>query len=78
MKKSNKEPGQMIYGVIKVGSKGQVAIPVDLRKALSIEEGSQLVVFRRRDNKGLVMLKIDEFEKMFEPNFLLPRDYPDI
>lgn len=78
MKKTGHGAGQTIYGVIKVGSKGQVAIPMDLRKALSIDEGSQLVVFRRPDNKGLVMLKIDEFEKMFEPNFLLPRDYPDI
>jgi len=62
----SKSEKQIIFGVVKVGSKGQIAIPIDLRKYLDINEGDQLVVARRRDNKGITLIKMGEMEKLME------------
>ena len=35
----------MTMQLVSVSSKGQIAIPVSYRKALSIKEGSQLVIY---------------------------------
>lgn len=40
----------MTMQLVSVSSKGQIAIPVSYRKALSIREGSQLVIFSDGEN----------------------------
>ncbi len=52
------------FGQITVTDKGQVAIPIELRKELDIKKGDKLVVIKRDDQKGLNLLKvaaIDDF-----------------
>ena len=40
----------MTMQLVTVSSKGQIAIPVSYRKALSIKEGSQLVIYSDGEN----------------------------
>ncbi len=70
MSKSGREVGQcakaerIVYGVVTVSSKGQISIPADLRRDLGIREGDQLLVLRRKDNSGLVLIKLDKMDKL--------------
>ena len=55
---------RVVYGVVTVSSKGQISIPSDLRRDLDIKEGDQLLVLRRKDDAGLVLLKIDYVDNL--------------
>nr|QNO43698.1 hypothetical protein CIGHHIFM_00001 [Methanosarcinales archaeon ANME-2c ERB4]QNO43902.1 hypothetical protein NANOEKIO_00001 [Methanosarcinales archaeon ANME-2c ERB4]QNO44455.1 hypothetical protein ELEJOALA_00001 [Methanosarcinales archaeon ANME-2c ERB4]QNO45187.1 hypothetical protein KDMJNAGO_00001 [Methanosarcinales archaeon ANME-2c ERB4] len=50
--------GRIVYGVATVSEKGQIAIPVDLRKDLEIASGEKLMVLRRRDDAGISLIKL--------------------
>lgn len=54
------------YGMITVTDKGQIAIPMELRKELGIARGDKLLVVKRQDKKGLNLLKTDTIENMLE------------
>lgn len=45
----------MVMQVLTVSSKGQIAIPVEIRKRLSIESGTRLVAYASGD---VIMLKV--------------------
>lgn len=45
--------------MVTVTDKGQIAIPIELRKVLKIERGSKLVIIKREDNKGFNLLKVE-------------------
>ncbi len=55
---------RIVYGVATVTSKGQISIPADLRADLDIKEGDQLLVLRRRDDSGLVLIKLDKMDEL--------------
>jgi len=55
--------------VLTVSSKGQVSIPIGIRKRLSIDSGDKLVAYTSGDVIMLKMIKLpsaDEFEKAME------------
>jgi len=54
---------RIVYGVVTVSSKGQISIPVAAREDLNIKEGDQLLVLRRRDDAGLVLIKLDAMDE---------------
>jgi len=54
---------KIFYGSIKVTDKGQIAIPIDIRRELDIEAGNKLFVIKRKDGKGINLIKEDELEK---------------
>lgn len=58
MKISNQE-GKYIFGVVKVGDKGQIVIPKDARKQYDIHPGDTLMLLG--DNNGVAMLKTEHF-----------------
>jgi AbrB family looped-hinge helix DNA binding protein len=58
-------PGKM-YGAATVGERGQLAIPADARKDLSINPGDKMVVFGNRLNGAVVLIKADIFENFAE------------
>ena len=55
---------RIVYGVVTVTSKGQISIPADLRHDLGIREGDQLLVLRRGDDAGLVLIKIEKMDEL--------------
>ncbi|MDR1432550.1 MAG: AbrB/MazE/SpoVT family DNA-binding domain-containing protein [Propionibacteriaceae bacterium] len=54
-------PGKM-YGAATVGERGQLAIPADARRELSINPGDKMVVFGNRLNGAVILIKADIFE----------------
>ena len=62
---------RIVYGVVTVSEKGQIAIPVDARRYLNIKAGDKLIVLKRKDEAGLTLIKLD---KMDELMFLVQED----
>ena len=52
--------GKFIFGVSKVGEKGQVVIPKDARKTFGINPGDSLLIVGDV-KKGIALIKVDEF-----------------
>ena len=52
--------GKYIFGVVKVGDKGQIVIPRDARKLYDIKPGDALILLG--DQKGMVLIKTDIFQ----------------
>ena len=55
------EDGKYIFGVVKVGEKGQIVIPKDARKVYGIEPGDALMMLG--DQKGMALLKTEVFQQ---------------
>ena len=54
--------GKYIFGVVKVGDKGQIVIPKDARKTYGIEPGDALLLLG--DQKGMAMIKTELFQSV--------------
>lgn len=52
--------GKYIFGVVKVGEKGQIVIPRDARKVYDIKPGDALLLLG--DQKGMALLKTEIFQ----------------
>ena len=54
------QDGKYIFGVVKVGDKGQIVIPKDARNLYEIKPGDALIVLG--DQKGMALLKTEIFQ----------------
>ena len=54
------QDGKYIFGVVKVGDKGQIVIPRDARKIYDIKPGDALMLLG--DHRGMAMLKTEIFQ----------------
>lgn len=57
--------GKHMFGMVKVGEKGQIVIPAKARKVFQIKPGDDLIVLGD-ESSGLAMIKEEEFLKMVE------------
>ena len=56
--------GKYIFGVVKVGDKGQIVIPRDARKIYDIKPGDALMVLG--DQKGMALIKTEIFQSVID------------
>ncbi|MCR5548161.1 MAG: AbrB/MazE/SpoVT family DNA-binding domain-containing protein [Bacteroidales bacterium] len=56
--------GKYIFGVVKVGDKGQIVIPRDARKLYDIKPGDALLILG--DQKGMALLKTEIFQSAID------------
>lgn len=54
--------GKYIFGVVKVGDKGQIVIPKDARKIYGLESGDALLVLG--DSNGIALVKTEIFQSV--------------
>ncbi len=55
--------GKHMFGMVKVGDKGQIVIPAKVRKVFQIEPGDNLIVLGD-ESQGLALINEREFMKM--------------
>ena len=56
--------GKYIFGVVKVGDKGQIVIPKDARKVYDIKPGDSLMMLG--DERGIALLKTEIFQAIID------------
>ena len=56
--------GKYIFGVVKVGDKGQIVIPKDARNVYGIKPGDALILLG--DERGIAMLKTEIFQNAID------------
>ena len=56
--------GKYIFGISKVGEKGQIVIPKEARDLLNIKPGDSLIVLGDQ-KKGLALISVEEFTENF-------------
>ena len=56
------ENGKYIFGVVKVGERGQIVIPKEAREQYGIKAGDGLMVLG--DDKGIALLKTEVFQSI--------------
>ena len=56
--------GKYIFGVVKVGDKGQIVIPRNARKLYDIKPGDALIVLG--DQRGMALLKTEIFQGVID------------
>jgi len=54
-----------IYGAVTVGKRGQIVIPVKLRKSLNIKPRDHLMVFLEPDKKIISLMPEKYFSRFF-------------
>ena len=63
-----KEKNKYIFGVCKVGEKGQIVIPKEAREVFNIKSGDSLLLLGDT-KKGLALVKTDVFNAIAEETF---------
>ena len=53
---------KIFYGQISLTEKGQIAIPSEIRKDLGLKNGDKLLVIKRKDCKGINLVKSNEID----------------
>ena len=56
--------GKYIFGVVKVGDKGQIVIPKDARKVYDIKAGDALLLLG--DQRGMALMKTEIFQSAID------------
>ncbi len=54
--------GKYIFGICKVGEKGQIVIPVEARRVYGISAGDSLIMLG--DKKGMALVKAEVFTSL--------------
>ena len=54
--------GKFLFGVVKVGERGQIVIPKEAREQYNIKPGDGLMVLG--DDKGIALLKTEVFQEI--------------
>jgi AbrB family looped-hinge helix DNA binding protein len=58
------QEGKYIFGVAKVGDKGQIVIPRDARRIYDIKPGDTMMILG--DQRGIAMLKTEVFQNIID------------
>lgn len=62
--KMEEKDGKYLFGVVKVGDKGQIVIPKEARKIYDVKPGDTLMMLG--DQKGMALLKTEIFQAIID------------
>lgn len=60
----SEKDGKYIFGVVKVGDKGQIVIPKEARKVYNIKPGDALLLLG--DKNGMALIKTEIFQSAID------------
>jgi len=66
MKEGRCMKNQMVYRLVTVKDKGQISIPVNIRRELNLESGDELFIIKRKDGAGFVFIKLEMIDKLMD------------
>lgn len=66
MKKGSCMKDQIVYGIATISDKGQIAIPVYIRKELNLNKGDKVIIIKRKDNAGFDFIKLEMMNKLMD------------
>jgi len=66
MKKGKCMKNVMMYGLSTVSDKGQIAIPIVIRRELDLKKGDKLLIIKRSDNAGFTFIKLGLMDKLMD------------
>jgi AbrB family looped-hinge helix DNA binding protein len=55
-----------VYGLSTVSDKGQIAIPINIRRELNLKKGDKLMIIKRSDNSGFSFIRMDLINRLME------------
>ena len=58
--------GDLFYGAVTMGERGQVVIPAEARKKHGLRRGDKLLVFRHPHVRGMVLARLDDVQALGE------------
>ena len=58
---SKTKTGKHIFGICKIGERGQIVIPVEARKVFGLKAGDSLILLGD-EKKGMALVKAEIFE----------------
>lgn len=62
----NSESGNQFSTWVTVSHKGQIAIPVKVKKQLNINAGDRLLIVVRKDKDGINLIKSEALSEIFD------------
>lgn len=63
-----KNQGKQIFGVVRIGDKGQIVIPKEAREVFGLKPGDSLLVLGDK-TKGIALVKTKIFDEVVEDVF---------
>lgn len=66
VKKGKCMKDEMVCGVVTVSEKGQIAIPVNVRRQLNMQPSDKLMVIKRKDGAGFTFIKLNMMDKVID------------
>lgn len=66
VKKGKCMKDQVAYGIATISEKGQIAIPINIRRELDLTSGEKLMIIRRKDNAGFTFLKLSMMNNLLD------------
>ena len=57
---------EMVYGMVTITDKGQISIPVNIRRELNIDSGDKLFIIKRKDGAGFTFVKLGMIDKIMD------------
>ena len=57
---------QIVYGLVTVTDKGQISIPVNIRRELNLDSVDKLFIIKRKDGAGFVLIKLEMIDKLMD------------
>jgi AbrB family looped-hinge helix DNA binding protein len=57
---------RIVYGVATISAKGQLAVPVNIRRELGLNEGDQVIILKRKDNAGFSFIRIEMMDRLMD------------
>lgn len=66
MKKGKCMSDQIVYGLATISDKGQISIPVNIRRELNLDSGDKLFIIKRKDGTGFTFVKLGMIDKLMD------------